>query len=82
MGKRLRKIAQRLALRTCLFCVKPKMVGITEHSFEKEHGLIKFLRPSLTRARQRLYEPERTHVERTFLARKSINTGVRRVAVD
>ena len=58
MGERLWKIAQRFTLGPCLLCVKPEMVGVTEHSLEEQHGLIKFFRISLTRTCQRLYEPE------------------------
>jgi hypothetical protein len=43
--------------------------------------LIKLFRLSLTRSCQRFYQPERTHIKRTFLSRKSIDTGVWRVAV-
>src|SRR6516164_9866432 len=57
------------------------MIGVTDHAFEEEHGLIKFLRLGLARAGQRLYEPERAHVERTLLTGKSIDTGVWRVTV-
>src|SRR5215467_5193100 len=81
MRERLRKIAEGLALRPGLLCVKPEMVGITQHAFEEQHGLIQFFRAGLTGARQGLHEPEGAHVEGTFLARKSIDTGVRRVAV-
>src|SRR5689334_15927809 len=82
MGERLREITKRFSLGPRLFCIQPEMVGITQHSFEEEHGLIQFFWIGLTRACQRLYEPEGAHVERTFLARKSIDTGVRRVAVN
>lgn len=58
MGERLWKIAQRFTLCPCLLCIKPEMVGITEHSFEEKHGLIKLFWLSLTRTRQRLYEPK------------------------
>src|ERR1700745_2293244 len=58
MRKRLWKIAQRLALGPRLLCVKPQMVGITQHTLEEEHGLIKFFRLGLTRACQCFYEPE------------------------
>src|SRR5262245_42142715 len=81
MRERLRKISKSLALGPGLLLVKLKMVGITQHAFEEQHGLIEFFWIGLTRVRQRLYEPEGAHVERLFLARKSIDTGVRRVAV-
>src|SRR5215470_14695358 len=81
MGERLRKIAKRFALRPGLLCVKAKMVGITQHTLEEQHGLIQLFWIRLTCARQRLNEPERAHVECAFLARESINTGVGRVAV-
>ena len=40
VGKCLWKIAQRFTLRACLLCVKPEMIGVTEHSFEEDHGLV------------------------------------------
>src|SRR5215472_4163782 len=80
MCEGLGKISQRLALSTCLLGVKPEMIGVTQHPFKQEHGLIKFLRISLTCARQRLHQPKGAHVERSFFARKSVNSGVRRVA--
>src|SRR5215469_9881139 len=81
MRERLRKIAEGLALRPGLLCVKPQMVGITQHAFEEEHGLIQLFRAGLTGACQRLHEPEGAHVESALLARKPIDTRVRRVAV-
>jgi hypothetical protein len=41
------KIAQRFALRSYLLCVKAKMVGIAQDTFEQEHGLIQFFRDVL-----------------------------------
>src|SRR5215471_6323316 len=58
MGERLWKIAQRFTLGPYLLCVKPKMVGITEHSFKQKHGFIQLFRLSLARTRQGLYQPE------------------------
>src|SRR5215472_5472179 len=58
------------------------MIGVTQHALKEEHGLIQFLRISLTRARQRLDKPKGAHVERPFLAGESVNSGVRRVAVN
>src|SRR5262245_59427202 len=81
MSERLREIAERLSLRPCLFGVESEMVGIAQHAFEQEPRLIKLLRYGLTRASQRFYEPERAHVKRAFLARKPVNTGLRRVTV-
>src|SRR5215472_13843842 len=81
MGERLRKIAQSLALGPCLLCVKPQMVGITQHTFEEQHGLIQFSRASLTGACQRLHEPEGAHVECALLARKSVNPAAWRIAI-
>src|SRR5258708_23609649 len=57
------------------------MVGITQHSLEEDHGLIRFFWYGLSRACKRLYKPEGAHVERAFLTGKPIDTGVRRVAV-
>src|SRR4051794_38854282 len=82
MREGLRKIAQRFALRACLFCVESEMIGITEHSFEHNPGLVEFFRTSLTRACQRLHKPEGTHVECALLTRKSVNAGLRRITVD
>src|SRR5215469_14324833 len=82
MGEGLRKIAERLALRSRLLGVKPEMIGVTQHALKEEHGLIQFLRISLTRARQRLDKPKGAHVERPFLAGESVNSRVGRVAVN
>src|SRR5215467_248012 len=81
MGERLRKIAECFALGPCLLCIKSEMVGIAQHTFEEQRGLIQFFWIGLTCACQRLYEPEGAHVERALLTRKSIDTGIRRVAV-
>src|SRR5215468_9646722 len=81
MGERLRKIAECFALGPCLLCIKPEMVGIAQHTFEEQHGLIQFFWIGLTCACQRLHKPEGAHVERALLARKSIDTGVRGIAV-
>src|SRR5580693_8270610 len=35
----------------------------------------------LTGARQRLYQPKRAHVEGAFLARESVNAGLRRITI-
>jgi hypothetical protein len=40
MSKGLGKIAQRLALRPCLLCIKPKVIGITQHALKQQPGLI------------------------------------------
>ena len=42
MCKRLREITQSLALRPCLFRIKPKVVGVAEHTF-KQHGIKQYL---------------------------------------
>ena len=74
MCERLREIAKRLALWPGLLSIKSEMIGITQHAFEQESGLIEFFRNSLTGAGQRFYQPKRTHVEGALLARQSVNT--------
>src|SRR6266404_4898846 len=81
MGKRLGKIPQRLALRSGLLRIKPKMIRIAQHSFKQQPGLIQLFGIRLTGARQRLYKPKRAHVESAFLAGKAVNTGARRIAM-
>src|ERR1700726_1526494 len=82
MCKRLREITQRLALRPCLFRIKPKVVGIAQHTFKQQLRFVQLFRDSRTRASERLYEPKRTHVESTLRARKSVNAGLRRITID
>src|SRR5450631_786507 len=82
MCKRLREITQSLALRPCLFRIKPKVVGIAEHTFKQQPGFLQLLRGSHTRASERLYEPKRTHIESTLRSRKSINAGLRWITID
>src|SRR5882762_8774707 len=81
MRKGLRKIAQRLALSPGLFRVKPEMIGIAQHPFKQQPGLIQLFGKYLAGAGQRLYQPERTHVEGAFLARKSVDAGLRRITI-
>src|ERR1700731_1010543 len=82
MCKRLREIAQSLALRPCLFRIKPKVVGVAQHTFKQQPGFVQLFRDSHTRASERLYEPKRTHIESTLRSRKSVNAGLRRIAID
>src|ERR1700693_4544286 len=82
MCKRLREIAQGLALRPCLFRIKPKVVGVAQHTFKQQPGFLQLFRGSHTRASERLYEPKRTHIESSLRTRKSINAGLRRIAID
>src|ERR1700688_688175 len=82
MCKRLREIAQSLALRPCLFRIKPKVVGVAEHTFKQQPGFLQLSRGSHTRASERLYEPKRTHVESTLRSWKSVNAGLRRITID
>src|SRR5262249_38699119 len=56
--ERLREVAQRLARRSCLLGVQPQVVGVGKHLLENEARL---LHP--TCARQRLDQPECTHIE-------------------
>ena len=55
MCKRLREITQSLALRPCLFRIKPKVVGVAEHTFKQQPGFLQLFRSSHTRASERLY---------------------------
>src|SRR6202047_1669228 len=63
MRERLRKVAQRLARRPRLLGVQPQVVRVGQHLLEDEPRL---LQPA--GARQRLDQPERTHVERPLAA--------------
>ena len=81
MRKGLREVAQRFALRPGLFRVKPEMIGIAQHSLKQQTGLIQFFGKSLAGAGQRLYQPKGAHVESTFLARQSVDAGLRRIAI-
>src|SRR5450432_34838 len=58
------------------------MIGITQHTFEQQPGLIQLFGICQTCARQCLYEPKRTHVESAFLSWEPINAGLRRIAID
>src|SRR5258707_7210409 len=82
MREGLRKITERLTLWTCLFCVKPEMLCITQHSFKHEPGLVELFRISLTCACQCFHEPEGAHVKCAFFPGKSVNAGLRRGNVE
>src|SRR5438105_14851472 len=81
MSEGLGEIAQRLALRPCLLCKKPKMIRIAQHSFKQQSGLIQPFRIRQACACQRFHKPKGTHVKSTFLARESVNTWMRRIAM-
>src|SRR6202158_3644679 len=57
------------------------MIGITQHAFKQQPGLIQLFGICQTCAGQRLYEPEGAHIECAFLAWKSVNAGLRRIAI-
>src|ERR1700722_14891345 len=82
MCKRLREITQSLALRPCLFRIKPKVVGVAEHTFKQQPGFLQLFRSSHPRASERLYEPKRTHIESTLRSRKAVNARLRRITID
>src|SRR5450755_2554668 len=82
MCKRLREITQSLALRPCLFRIKPEVVGVAQHTFKQQPGFVQLFRHSRTRASERLYEPKGTHVESTLRTRKSVNAGLRWITID
>src|SRR4051812_36897175 len=63
----LREVTQSLAAWADLLRIQPQVVGVAEHLLEDEPG---FIDPS--RARQRLYKPERAQAERPFLSRKAV----------
>ena len=81
MSKRLGEIAQRLALGPGLFCIKPKMIRIAQNPFKQQPGLIQPFGIRHACACQRFHKPKGTHVKSTFLARESVNTGMRRIAM-
>src|ERR1022692_4061718 len=82
MCKRLREITQSLALRPCLFRIKPEVVGIAQHTFKQQPGFLQLFRNSHTGASDPLYEPKRTHIESTLRSRKSVNAGLRGITID
>src|SRR5438309_524297 len=57
------------------------MVGIAQHTFKQQPGMIQFFGICLTCSGQRLYEPKRAHVESAFLARQSVDTALRRITI-
>ena len=77
MSEGLGEIAQRLALRPGLLCIKPKMIRIAQHPFKQQSGLIQSFGIRQARACQRFHKPKRAYVKSTFLARESVNTGMR-----
>src|SRR6202140_5268897 len=58
------------------------MVGITQYTLKQKPRLIQLFGIPQTGASQRFHQPKRTHVESAFLSRKSINPGLRRIAID
>src|ERR1700719_1026157 len=58
------------------------MIGVAQHTFKQQPGFLQLFRDSQTRASERLYEPKRTHIESTFRSWKSVNAGLRRIAID
>src|ERR1700747_701565 len=81
MREGLGEITERLTLRACLFCVKPEMICITQHSFKHELGLVELFRISLTCTCQRFHEPEGAHVKCAFFSGTPVNARLRRVTV-
>src|SRR5204863_2023233 len=71
MGKCLGKISKMLTTWTEFFRVKSEMIGVTDRLFEKEARLLK-----ITGAREAFHKPERTHIERPFLAREAIGSRI------
>src|SRR6516225_10249106 len=65
--ERLREVAQRLARRSRLLGVQPQVVGVGKHLLEYEARL---LHPAC--ARQRLDQPECTHIERPLAASQPV----------
>src|SRR6202140_324850 len=57
------------------------MVGITQYTLKQKPGLIQLFGIRQTGASQRFHQPKRAHVESAFLSRKSINAGLRRIAI-
>ncbi len=81
MSEGLEEIAQRLALRPGLLCIKPKMIRIAQNAFKQQSGLIQPFGIRQACACQRFHKPKGAHVKSTFLARESVNTGMRRIAM-
>jgi hypothetical protein len=70
------KVAQSLAARADVLCVRPQVVGIGEHLLEEKSGLINPPRP-----RQRLHELERAKAESTLLPHETVCRLLDAVAV-
>src|SRR5947209_14219980 len=75
MSEGLREVAQGLAAGTGLLGVQADMVGITEHLLEEQPGVIQPGRVGAAGARERLDEPEGTHVEGPLAARQAVRGG-------
>src|SRR2546430_5127372 len=58
------------------------MIGIAQHAFKQQPGLVQLFGIRLTCPCQRFYEPKGAHVESAFLARKSVDAGLRRISID
>src|SRR5207244_3089848 len=57
------------------------MIGVAQYTFKQQPGMIQFFSICLTCSCQRLDEPKRAHVESPFLARQSVDTALRRIAI-
>src|ERR1035438_320213 len=57
------------------------MIGITQHTFKQQSGLIELFGICQTCARQRLHQPKGAHVKSAFLSWESVNPGLRRITM-
>ena len=68
VGERLREVSQGLAAAAGLFGVEAKMIGIAEHLFEKQPGIIESGGICAAGAGEGFDKPEGAHVEGPFHA--------------
>src|SRR5678815_3721572 len=76
MSERLRKISQRLTTGAGLFTIQAEVTAVSQHAFENQSGLLQLPFIRATRARHRFYQPERAHVESSFIPFQSVHLGL------
>ena len=82
MGKGLGEVAQALAAVAGFLGVQAQMVGVAEHLFENQPGLIQGLRVVAAGPAHGLHQPESADVERAFVAHQPVRRGFQMVAID
>ena len=82
MCERLREVSKCFAARTCLFRVKPQVIGIGQHLLEQQPGFFEPAPIPLPRASQGLHEPEGADVEGALFTGQSISAAPDVISVD